>query len=524
MVQSTLMSQSRTTQSDERKQPAIGRRFRLGLIHWVALIAVASSVIPFLVTRVPGFVDMPSHMARHYIMALQDSHDPLLKYFSVSWKWIANLGVDIPTVLLTKWLGVDIATRVVAGAIAPLTIAGILALSKAAHGRITASAIVALPFAFHQAWMWGFLNYCLSAALALLVAAWVLSRPQRPLLEQFALALAALAVWTAHMAGWGILLVLAAGAELARLRKIRDVIPAIARNLPLFLPLVPLLAWRGQSTGPQVPLVYVDFLRTKITVFASVFRGTEKPLDLVLLGVTVVIGFLAIAWASKPRLERRLLAAGFLLVICTVLVPTTILNAWGTDLRLAPIAMMVLVIAIGPSDVPQRNKLICWAGAALFFVRVTSIAHQWAIQGPTLERKLTLLDAVPIGGKLGVIYVPPKCGFSWKLEPSNKLASYAVLRRHAFVNTLFMVDNARLVNVRSQRLDQLFRKSSPIVGPICPHWRPDLTAINKNMKEFENLGFDAVWISGVEPSKLPNFIGFSVVDVMGNDVILRAVK
>ncbi|MEW9853988.1 hypothetical protein [Novosphingobium sp. M1R2S20] len=39
--------------------------------------------------------------------------------------------------------------------------AGIAALSRAAHGRIAGSAMLALPLVFHQAWMYGFLNYCL---------------------------------------------------------------------------------------------------------------------------------------------------------------------------------------------------------------------------------------------------------------------------------------------------------------------------------------------------------------------------
>ena len=477
--------------------------------------------MPLLVAHVPGFVDVPSHLARHHILSLRDADTPLLRYFTVSWRWIANLGVDIPAVILAPLLGADLATRVVVAAIAPLTILGMLALSRAAHGRISASAIVALPFAFHQAWMWGFINYCLSAALALLVAAWVMARPTRGLAEQLALALAALVVWTAHMAGWGILLVLAAGCELAKLRRPSNLFTAAGRNLPLLLPLVPLVAWRGNSRDPQAPLTYVDFLHTKATVFASVFRGTEKPLDLALLAAVILASILALVWAGRRRTEARLVVGGILLLVCTILAPTIIFNSWGTDLRLAPVALMVLILSIGPATNARREKLICCIGASLFLVRVGSIAHQWASRGPLLERKLTVLDAVPIGGKLGLIYVPQACGFGWRLEPDSKLASYAVVRRQAFVNTLFMVDNARLVDVRDPKLDRLFRVNSPIIARICPDNLPDFHAIGATIHNFRGLSFDAVWISGVDPATLPPMPGFTVRRVIDQEILLR---
>ena len=188
--------------------------------------------LPVLAAPVPGFVDMPSHMARHHVLA-NIAHDALLsRNFAVSWHWIANLGADLPSVLLTPFLGSEKATVLVASLLAPLMVLGIVSLSRAAHGRISASAFIALPFAMHQAWMWGFLNYCMGTALALLVAAWLYAKPRETLGQQVLLGMMALAVWTSHMASWVILLILASGGELARLRSMRGVWPAVRRNWP----------------------------------------------------------------------------------------------------------------------------------------------------------------------------------------------------------------------------------------------------------------------------------------------------
>jgi len=142
------------------------------------VLAALLAALPVLLIPVPGFVDVPAHLARHHILAMAPSGGPLGRYFNVHWYWMANLGADIPSSILARWLGGELATRLVAAAIAPLTIAGLVLLSRAAQGRVTASAALALPFVFSQPWMWGFLNYGLGLAMALLVAACVYAKPR----------------------------------------------------------------------------------------------------------------------------------------------------------------------------------------------------------------------------------------------------------------------------------------------------------------------------------------------------------
>jgi len=224
-------------------------QFRRNQSLVLALLAVVAAIIPVAVARIPGFTDMPSHMARQHIMA-EIGHNPAIDgLFSVHWRWTANLGVDLCTLLLSPFLSTETAVRLVAGLIAPLTAGGLFALSRAAHGRIAPSAFIALPLIFNQAWMWGFQNFGLGTALALFVAAWMMRRPEREWYRQAWLAALALMVWTAHLGSWGILLVLAAGQELAGLRQMADLGRSIRRTWPLFVPLVPLVLWRAGAQG-----------------------------------------------------------------------------------------------------------------------------------------------------------------------------------------------------------------------------------------------------------------------------------
>ena len=109
-----------------------------------AMAAMLLAGLPFLLARVPDASDYPNHLARHHVFAASGM-SALRGYFSVNWRWLGNLGIDLPALALTPLLGVELATRLASAAIAPLTVLGILMLSRAAHGRVTGSAMLALP-------------------------------------------------------------------------------------------------------------------------------------------------------------------------------------------------------------------------------------------------------------------------------------------------------------------------------------------------------------------------------------------
>src|SRR3546814_20498452 len=87
-----------------------------------------------LIATIPGASDYPNHLARHHVFAVVGQGTALDAYFSVDWRWVGNLGVDLPVLALTPLLGVETATRLVSALIAPLTVLGILLLSRSVHG------------------------------------------------------------------------------------------------------------------------------------------------------------------------------------------------------------------------------------------------------------------------------------------------------------------------------------------------------------------------------------------------------
>jgi hypothetical protein len=92
----------------------------------------------------------------------------LQQWFSFRWLPIGNLGVDLLVVPLRKLIGVELATKLVVMSIPPLTVAGMLWVAREVHNRLPPTVAFALPLAFGHPFMFGFVNFALSMALALL--------------------------------------------------------------------------------------------------------------------------------------------------------------------------------------------------------------------------------------------------------------------------------------------------------------------------------------------------------------------
>ncbi len=504
----------------EGRKGSGGSLFSAG-VSWRSVAALLIlAALPMLVVTVPLASDYPNHLARHHVFAMIGRGSALDGYFTVDWRWIGNLGVDLPVIGLTPWLGVETATRLVSALIAPLTVAGILLLSRSVHGRVTGSAMLALPFAFAQPYLFGFLNYCLSVALALILAAAWNARPTRGLWRSLAFGAGAIVVWTAHIMGWAVLLILVAGAELASARGFRDLAARILYAMPLLLPVVPLLVWHADGAGDGLLFWYrPDLLSSKVMNFVTVLKGLSMPFDLAMTAAIGLAAILAFLWAGGRRLEARLALGGGLLLLAALLSPTTLLRSWAADLRLTPVAILVAIMAIGPAARPTRERLLLILGASLFALRAGWTAVQWRQADRVLHSRLAILNDVPMGSRLGFLAVNAPC-HGWVLTPDRKLGAYAVTRRDSFTNTLFQVPGSDLMSFRNPADRATWHDGSQDIPTLCPQGVPDMAVLRERMAQMKAAGFTGLWIAGLDARVVPPLPGYATAYVRGADTLL----
>lgn len=487
---------------------------RLGWLVPAALALVA--LAPCLLVTVPGMADLPNHIARHHILAFPRRFEGVIE---VHWRWIGNLGVDLPVVALAPLMGAERATRFIVALIAPLGVIGVVALGRAAHGRMTAGAMIALPFVVAQPYFYGFANYCLSVALALLAMALWLRLANRPPSGRHAIviALMALLIWTAHVMGWAVLAILAGGAALAEGRRAAKLWWAL---LPICAPLAPMLVWRGGG-GPLFSLA-PDLLSAKIAGVATMLKGIDKGFDLAMMAAIAVLAGLAIAAAAGGRrIEPRLGIGAGLLWGAAALLPTTVLGSWGADLRLFPVAALVSLMAIGPAAQPSRERLFAAMGVALFGLRIGVAGAVWCAQSQAAEARLALLDHVPKASRMGFVNVAQQCGAPWRLAPDRKFGAYAVVRRDVFTNTLFQIPGADIAVLHQPADRRRWFDGSQDVQPLCPGGGIDAQALAARINALAGDGFVTIWVAGVAGA-VPVPAGWRVAYHARADTLLAA--
>src|SRR5437763_2832236 len=104
-----------------------------------------------------------------YRVELDLAHSTWLQqYYNYHWAAIGNLGVDLLIIPLGKLIGLEPAVKLIVMLIPPLTAIGFLWVAREVHGRIPPTVYFALPFILGFPFMFGFVNYALSVALAFL--------------------------------------------------------------------------------------------------------------------------------------------------------------------------------------------------------------------------------------------------------------------------------------------------------------------------------------------------------------------
>lgn len=420
-----------------------------------ALLLIGMGVVallPFMVVQLPSMTDLPGHIGRYHVM-MELAHSELLqRYYAFDWHLVGNLGVDLLVRALAPLLGVEAAARFVVAGIPLLSLLGIAAVSRALHGRIEPAAAVAGCFVFSNPFLFGFVNFCLAAALALLAfAAWVRMRERRAALSILAFTPAIFLIWLAHAMGWGLLGLMVAGYEAERLWRLRAeplwprLRDLLIRGLPFLLPLALTLVWSGGQAGPLFS--YGDgLLKRKLLNLVVVLRGTTPLLDIgIPLLLAAALGLLL--WQRQVRIDARAAAAGLMILAASLLMPTTLFGSWGADERIVPYAAILLALAFRWTGSVRAATCLVVVAASLFCLRTAAIATDWHRLDQAYASHLSALDLVPPGARIHAVVLQDGCHGRWRATAYAHLPSMAIVRRDALVNTQWLLPGAALLRV-----------------------------------------------------------------------------
>ncbi|MBA3834263.1 MAG: hypothetical protein H0X53_00140 [Sphingomonas sp.] len=466
--------------------------------RWFVALVVLLSTVPLLCPDIPPLVDLLGHMGRYRVQL--DIHDSpwLGSYYGFHWAAIGNLGVDLLVMPLGQLLGLEAAVKLITIAIPPMTVAGFLWVAREVHGRIPPTAYFALPFVYGHPFLFGFLNFALSMALAFLAfGLWLrLGRLGRTRFRAWLFVPISLVVFFCHTYGWGVLGLLCFSAEAVRQHDkgigwFRSAVNAAGHASVMALPLVIMIAWRSETHGGMTS----DWFnwKAKWRWVEMALRDRWKIWDLASVGVAAVVLFGALV--LRPlSFSRNLIFSALVLVAGYLLLPRIIFGSAYADMRLVPYMIAVALLAIRFKGTMNLRFGTAIAIAALGFcaLRLASTTVSLAIAADDQKAKLAALVTVPMGARV-VTLVGDPCGMSWPLPRNSHLGAMVVVRKQGFSNDQWVMEGLNLLDLNYSAAGHFAADPSQRVRPegcgIGPLW-----SVNTALRALPRHAFDYVWM------------------------------
>ncbi len=481
---------------------------------FMALVALIAC-IPLFAPHVPPLVDLPGHMGR-YAIQLDRGADPVMaQWYRFDWALIGNLGVDLLIEPVGRWLGVEAGVKLIVIAIIALTAIGMVAVSRQASGRMGPAVLFAVPLAYGYPFQFGFVNYALSMALALLAfALWMrMGASQRLAARAMLFVPLSLGVWLAHIGGWGALGLCALASEIVRLRAagrpmLRAWIEAAVQCTVLALPAILTIALRAQgaegSTGDWFNMA------VKLQWFAMALADRWQTFDLLSVTLLVML-IIAVRLLKGVRFNPTLGLAALLLLAALICMPRILIGSAYADMRLAPFVLAMALLAIEHDDGEAGGvaPALMIASILFFLARIGAATWSFQLEDREMRANLAALDHVPRHARI-VAMTGRSCAALWRLERPTHWPSLAIVRRHAFTNGQWQMAGAQLLSVTYQA-GAPFRTdpSQIIMADTCDHteWRTFTDAMALVPKD----AFDFLWVINPPSPNRATFEGYTPV-------------
>jgi hypothetical protein len=466
-------------------------------------LVVLATMLPLVYPPVPPLVDLLGHMGR-YRVELDLHHSPWLQqYYDYHWAAIGNLGVDLLVIPLGKLLGLEPAVKVIVLAIPPLTTIGMLWVSREVHGRVPPTAFFTLPFIYGFPFLFGFVNFALSVALAFLAfGLWLrLGRLERTTLRSWVFVPISLIVFFCHTYGWGLLGLMCFSADAIRLHDRgrswwRAGLEAALHTSVMALPLLIMVAWRGETHGGQTS----DWFnwRVKWHWIYMVFRDRWQMFDIGSLIVPALVFVYALV-SRKLTFSRNLVFSAIVLAVSFAILPRIIFGSAYADMRLVPYLMAVALLAIRFRGPPNRKMAQVLAVVGLLFFATRTVANTISLgmSADDQTAKMKAIDLMPRGARV-ISLVGMDCKEYWPMLRNGHLGAMVVVRREGFSNDQWLLEGVNLLDLKYMRAGYFAADPSQLVRPnrcIDPLHR----MINDSLMNLPRHDFDYLWLIDVPP-------------------------
>lgn len=457
-------------------------------------LAILLAVLPVLTQQYVPLVDYPNHVARSYIFAHYEDVASFRSLYERSFVPIPNMAADVVLGVLMLAAGADIGSRIFLALIIVLYAASVVALSKAVWGRVTWFGLPAVFLVFSSPFLYGFVNYVMSLAIAqLTLAGWLVYRRQWTVTRVVLCIAGALATYLAHLAGFAILGVAAGAVALDSWRGDRSVRRVVRDIAPLCVPLPLWLAFRAQ--GGQLGVTrWASWGEKGIGLFALV-RSYHSIVDVIVVATLALVVAMVLKHRRNVEWSRTSYIAGGALLLAFAISPIEAFTGSAVDQRFVPPALLLALLGISLRPEFPHARLVHVACLAAVLIRFGDIWLQWRRVDPAIQASIAVGDRLPRASRVYPVYVAPIGRDAEKQDRGFlHVLLYSLPDRELFVPTLFAMRGQQPV---------VFSRSS-----ICPkcgrQMAPTIEDVDRLVAAApsELQGYTHLWVHGPETDPL----------------------
>ncbi len=457
---------------------------------WFAVIIGVLVTLPFLTVAIPPLTDLPGHMGTAAVAAY--AGDPTFtRLMEFHWRLIPNLGADIIVAGLRRVVGITRAYWFVAAIIPPLLVAGIVMIASTLRPRGAAALPWALIFIYSYTFEYGFMNYMLGIAIALIgFAAWM-RLDQRPRSREIMAWIFVPLLMLCHAVAGCVFVLLVCSREYSLARHSRRLGIFLRQVRPLLSAFVIILLWRLDAHSFAGENKFVP--KAKLNELIMLLRDQNLPLDEG--SVIAACAIFMLGWWKGARPHPEVVPAILALTLLFVITPTTLSGSSFADERLLPLIPMLAFATQDWSKVDLRlARAVMVSGLALFLVRLAITSAGFIAYNTQFSTDLEALQQVPPYSRI-IVLNTSYCSAvrHWRPSRLGHLGDLAIVYRRAWTNSEWDTDDAHLLEIRYRPSARFYDDPSQTVWPSsCNNTK--LPTVQQAVSELPLRGIDYLWL------------------------------
>jgi len=440
----------------------------LYLVVFVVLGAVTLS--PLLCVQVPPLVDYPNHLARMWILVHGTDIAELANNYSVDWRILPNLAMDLVVPVLARVMPIEEAGRVFVALTMLTLVGGTVTLHRVIHERPAIWPLCSVLFIYNAALYWGFTNYLFATGVYLFAfSGWIATRRWRPTLRILTFSAVASLLVLLHLFAFGLYGLSVVSYELARQSDLRrmSLRKLVAQGI-IYLQFVPgvLLWYHSLGQGRSMYTAYGDLVFKFYALISPFTFGFEPTafdwftMSCVSLFLVLSIVSRSLKWAPQMRLPVAVMTA------LVLLIPTWLSGSFLADIRL-PVALPFVFIASTRFEPVRKATATPVVAIALILlgVRVWSVSQAWRDYDRWFVEFRTASAVISPGARLLVVSAPiseqdrrlfgvPATLAKLQWPIFIHMAALAVIDRAAFFPYMFTGFHSIKVTPRNEAVSQ----------------------------------------------------------------------